>query len=1332
MTNEMTLELTGARTIPWKDALPAGLTAVEVVFGRDETGVGEVQVAVATASARPTKGLLETAWRTRGINTAMPVVVAAIHHEGVWFFDAQEAPLGPIPLGQAQRQLQSLLEERDGIAAQQRIRAIQRAYSSIGIGGFVNQFLFASYHLRTNVPRRPDWVAACEKAESILATRGKDLIAALGFTAEPANNSSSSTLVLRAASGSRRAVAVLLDESELFDQKSAAYQLSPVAHGLEVAGREEVPWLVVLRQSTLRLYPGRDGVGVGQRGQSETFFELDLAFLDPDFAGLLSLIFSAAALERDGSAEQILDGSGRYAANLGARLRDRVYLGVVPTVATAIAERLPQLGLPVDAEGLKVAYSLTLRILFRLLFQAYGEDSELLPARRNDHYYANSLQAFIEREMTTPPEQFSVEASSIWFDLVQVWDAIYSGNSRWTVPPYGGSLFDPSTEEGALLKKLELPDSVLGPALQAMLVEMTEDGVPGAVDFRSLQVREFGTIYEGLLESSLSLADVNLTVDKAGAFIPAKEGDEVEVHAGTPYFHSASGERKATGSYYTPKIVVDHLIERSVKPALETHLSRVRELVDDGKEREAATLFWDFRVADLAMGSAHFLVAAVDKIERGMRDFLTVTPVPEVRAELQRLADKAREALGDDIEAAEAITEAQLLRRQVARRCVYGLDINPLAVELSRLALWIHTFVPGLPMSSLDHGLVLANSLTGIGTVDAAINALAVGDLLAPLIREPLDAARKLLIDFANASEADRSEVAKGVEVLVRARNAAAPAKAVFDVAVAMRLGIVKSGSAFTQDDIDELASEQKVREAVGPLSPAHLPYLFPEVFLRANPGFDALVGNPPWEKLHVEEHQWWGLRIPGLRSMPQTQRKMALKSFQDARPDLMRQYLTDIEATSAINKAVGAGPFPGVGAAHLDLFSAFAWRNWQLLRQGGLAAIVLPRGALAGSGLAEWRRTILAEGAFASVIFLINGAGWIFDNVHNSYTIGLTVTSKTSDHVVRFAGPFSSENEFRTGESDLNDVSGEEFASWSNTAAFPLIPDVASAQIFRQMKKSPRFDEPRLNWEFRPLQGDLNATSESRWIQFDVDESRGRIPVVTGASFNIWNPDAGAPRAYGEPDVLRQYLTEKFARSVRLSRSAYNGLKFAPGTLPLDSSRIAFRDITRATDSRTVITCLLPPGTAAMEKAPVIVQRRGGAREAAALLGVMSSIPFDWYMRRWIELKLSFELLSPSPVPDVALDRPLGSRLVEIAGRLAAVDDRYREWADEVGVEVGTANDGPVKLDLIAELDALVSLLYGHSENQVEHVFATFHRGLDYRPRLDAVLVHYANWKDR
>lgn len=1328
----MSLELEGTNSIAWKAGLPDGLTPVEVVFGRDEIGVGEVQVAVATAKAKPTKGMLEVAWKDRGAGSGDPVIVAAEYGTDVWILgpSLEQNMVGPISRVQAELQLQAVLNEPNGIAARKKALQLVNAHNSSGDAGFTNHFLFAAYHLKSNVPRRPDWAEATAAAQPLMSLRGKSLIEGLGFESAPAIGEGGNALVLRAKSGSRRAIAVLLDESEQFDQKSVKYQISPVAHGLEIAGREELPWVIVLRQSTLRLYPGKDGVGVGQRGQSETYFELDLSLVDQGFAGLLPLIFSADALEQGGSAQQILEESGTYAAELGAKLRDRVYEGVVPAIAVAIAERLPQLGYAIDADGLKVAYSLTLRILFRLLFQAYGEDTGLLPAGRNEAYDSNSLQSFIKRDANADPSEYSPAATSIWLDLVQVWDAIFNGNERWAVPAYGGSLFDPNTRDGSLLKQLELPDAIMGPALQNLLADVTDEDVRGPVDFRSLQVREFGTIYEGLLESSLSVAESDLTVDKNGSFLPAKDGDVVLVPAGRPYFHSAAGDRKATGSYYTPKIVVDHLIERSITPTLEAHLAKVRQLIEAGNDRAATELFWDFRVADLAMGSAHFLVAAVDKIERLMRDFLTVTPVPGVRAELERLAAKAREALGRDQEAANNINDAQLLRRQVARRCVYGLDINELAVELSRLAIWIHTFVPGLPMSSLDHNLVLGNSLTGIGTVDEALDALGLDGLFADFVREPLDNARTLLVDFANASEADKSEVAKNAELITRAREAAIPARNVFDAAVATRLGVVKPASGFSQEEIDAIAASPEVRAALNGLDAAHMPVLFPEVFLRSNPGFDALVGNPPWEKVKVEEHQWWGLRLPGLRGMAQAQKNTVLKAFQSARPDLVAEYEAEVHATDALRKVLLKGPFPGLGSGgDPDLYQAFAWRFWGLLRHEGQLAIVVPRGALSGSALATWRKHILAEGAFRDVCFVTNSGNWVFENVDGRYTVALTVASRTDEHLVRFCGPFYSESDFVAGSRNLAEVAASEFQTWSDTAAFPLIPDPKSAEVYETLRQSPAFGTASPHWEFRAYR-ELDATMDKALFEFDVDESNGRIPVLAGASFNLWDPDFGKPYAYAPKEALLAHLKAKYQKGVTTARSAYFGVALPEGTLPMDRPRIAFRDVTNQTNTRTTIPCLIPPGSVSTHKAPQLVRRAGDARLDAWVIGMMSSIPFDWQMRRWVELTMSFELLNNSRMPRPSEGSARSDRLIEIAGCLAAVDDRYADWAAEVGVPVGSANDPAVKNDLIYELDALVSLLYGLSEDQVVHIFETFHRGWDYQSRLDAVLQHYAAWK--
>jgi hypothetical protein len=1331
------LRLTADKVVNWHDpSAPTGVTTEKVYFGPDPVGLGGFQVAVATAVTAPSRPVLRDLFTARKGRTQTQLVVAVVHDGIVQLFGPDpQAQAIELPIEQAERQLQSVLAESDVLAATERFAGFCKSSSTTGIPGFANSGLFATHHIMTNVPKRADWSDLGKKASPLLGLRRNQLVEALGFSTQPGPNG---TLLLSVGKHPPRAVAVLLEDSEQFDTKTHRFQLSPVAFGLALASRQELPWLVVLRKDQIRLYPGRDGVGVGSKGQAETFFEIDLSTIDQEYAALLPLIFSATALATDGTAEKLLSDSGRYATELGARLRERIYDEIVPPLAVEVAWRLAtDAGLELDALGLSTSYRVTLRLLFRLLFQAYAEDRGLLPSGRNEGFDANSLKTIAQRLLNADVAEFG-DASTMWLDLVQVWNAIDRGNPQWQIPAYNGGLFSTDhnrSPEGALIKKIELPDSVLGPALRSLLIDVTDDGVLGPVDFRSLSVREFGTIYEGLLESSLSLAEADLTFDSGGAWVPAADDDEVVAPSGSIYFHTASGERKATGSYFTPKVVVDHLVERSIVPVLTTHLDRIAAYVAKGDAASAAREFFDFRVADLAMGSGHFLVAAVDKIEALMRTFLTEHTVPGVMEELLRLAGVARDALGTDEVAKSEVDEVGLLRRQIARRCIYGLDVNPMAVELSRLALWIHTFVPGLPMSNLDHGLINANSLTGIGTIDEALDALQPGrrpgeiSLFDEILTDQLASAKTLLVDVANASEANKAEVEEGARLLDQARDAADTARRIFDAAVAARIGWIDPGLILDDRSLERVLKRPEVAEAGRELQPAHMPYLFPEVFLRKNSGFDVILGNPPWEKIKIETDQWWGLRLPGLRSMPQKEKNAELKAFRASRPDLEAEFEHEQEVVLALNNVIKKGPFD-LGSGDTDLYQAFAWRNWQLLRPGGRSALVLPRTALSGSALAQWRREILANGSFADVCFIENTARWAFD-MEPRYTIGLSVTEKSDERVVRWVGPFANLRDFLAGASQLAEVPAVEFTSWSNNVAFPLIPDPTSAEVFRQMKKSPRFDRADPGWEFRPVT-ELHATADKSVLDFDTDSARARIPIYTGASFNLWDPDAGMPYAYANQTVLRKVLKDKLAGSLRRSRSAYLGMKFPKGVLPMDAPRIAFRDIARATDSRTMICCLLPPGVSTVHKAPLIVRRSGSPRTEAALLGIMSSLPFDWATRRWVELTMSYELLNSFPVPRPDLEGQIGGRVVQIAASLGAVDDRYADWAAEVGVPVGSVTTQAEKDDLVAELDALVSLLYGFTEDQIEHVFTTFHRGWNYEPRLSAALQHFRAWKGK
>ncbi len=163
------------------------------------------------------------------------------------------------------------------------------------------------------------------------------------------------------------------------------------------------------------------------------------------------------------------------------------------------------------------------------------------------------------------------ESDALWDEVMRLCRAVDRGNREWGVPAYDGGLFSEDSAvstAGSLLAAIALSNTSFGPALADLLLA-EGDEVLGPVDFRSLGVREFGTIYEGLLESELSVAETDLTVDKSGAYRPCKKSEEPMVRSGEVYLHNASGARKSTGSYFTKHFAVEHLLERSLEPALQ-------------------------------------------------------------------------------------------------------------------------------------------------------------------------------------------------------------------------------------------------------------------------------------------------------------------------------------------------------------------------------------------------------------------------------------------------------------------------------------------------------------------------------------------------------------------------------------------------------------------------------------------------------------------------------------------------------------------------------------------------------------------------------------------
>ena len=1211
------------------------------------------------------------------------------------------------------------------------------------VPGLSNGGLLAIRHLNTDVRQKQygsiDWTTCGAKAKPVRHKRGDDLLRALGYKLAP--TSDNRVRLLTAPTGDRRAAAVVVDAS--------ATRTHWLDRAYLAAQSNDVSWIVVLERHQLRLYPAHAGVGVAGRGPLETYVEINTAMLSGADSAYLWLLFSNDALASGGSLDQILADSSRFAIDLGKRLRERIYKHTVPHLVDAIVSARKAAKRPVKAEEASDVYHQALTYLFRLLFLAYAEDRDLLPVLTNEHYREESI--------TDIAACLNKDSALVSLNdrLNRLFAAIDKGNKEWNVPAYNGGLFstDPSRNRlGAELSALQLPDAHLELALRSLLLDTdSKSNETGPVDFRSLRVREFGTIYEGLLESELSFAATNLSETSNGELEETPKDKTPDITKDSLYLHNKSGARKSAGAYFTPAFAVDHLLDKSLEPALDEHCKAVETLVAENKPAEAARKFFDFRAADLAMGSGHFLVAATDRIATRLAVLHSKLQLADVTEQIENLRAASQRA----VDSTRDIPDVTILRRIVARRCVYGMDINPMSAELTRLSLWIHTFIPGLPMSYLGHTLRAGNSLTGLGTVNDLLDLLnnpprtgkrkkaqnTGASLFGGGIHTILTQVQGDLGAAMSVSDATAADVHALEQQVAALEKQTAHVKALCDVLVMLRAG-ASSGEVDWSQSLSQIVSSHGTEAAAfaEKIGAVHYPVVWPEVFPAPDQGFDVCIGNPPWEKLKVEEHAFWARYRPGLRSLSKEDRDTEVTALKLSRPDLVKTLAKEQEEAASARAVIATGPFD-MGSGDPDLYQAFCWRNWYSVKPTGRIGMVLPRGALAGSGATAWRNKVYDDGQFSDVVVLGNDKKWVF-SIDSRFTVALVSIRKAGPGDVYLRGPLRSLREFQVGVAvPATPVPVAEFRAFSAGGAFPQLPSTSATEVYRVMRKSPRFDDPAHPWS-AVLATELHSSQNRDLMCARTDTA---LPIWSGRNFNRWQPDTKElPYAWAEPNVAGRFINRRASRrDAKVANASKGNKKYVDNTLPQlfgeteqppelaeraqvsnPSVRIAFRAIARATDRRTLIAAALPAGRYLVEAAPYLRFQRGSGSDEAALLGVMCSTTLDWFARRLVESKINFELLNGFPVPHLGDHLP---RIAQIAGlRTARADKRLEDWATAAGTDMKETTSNA---DLDAELDARIACAYGLTQDHVKTIWETYGPGSAGLPDLAKVLTYMTQY---
>ena len=543
-------------------------------------------------------------------------------------------------------------------------------------------------------------------------------------------------------------------------------------------------------------------------------------------------------------------------------------------------------------ESLREIYQASLSLLYKLLFLLYAEARGLLPVA-NPGYREQSLTALAqwaaERLDKGLPLSDATHATPRYDALLALFHRIDQGDPSLGIPRYNGGLFNPASPENQFLEQHKLSDRAVARAVDTLV---RDAGQP--VDYAYIGVRNLGAIYEGLLENRLVLADR-----------PDRSPETCQV-----CLVNDKGERKASGSYYTPDYIVEYIVQHTLDPLLaerdvafraamercaevrrklkrasdKTSISRLRAELD-GAERDAREAFLGLKVLDAAMGSGHFLVNAVDHLTDSIIQRLQAyhdehprvpwewNPIQQlierVRGEI--LAEMERQGIGMD---PARLDDTAILTRLVMKRCIYGVDLNRMAVELAKVSLWLHSFTIGAPLSFLDHHLRWGNSLIGtdVRTVERAVQTTETGQmgLFAGPFAGLLDLTG-LMTEVVERSDTTLADVRQSAEDFERFQHELVPYKQVLDLWVSQYFGneaATEFLTLFGADVLPALKGEkevpdkykdaiQRARELWREKRFFHWDLEFPEVFVdlarrdwAENPGFDAVVGNPPYDEL--------------------------------------------------------------------------------------------------------------------------------------------------------------------------------------------------------------------------------------------------------------------------------------------------------------------------------------------------------------------------------------------------------------------------------------------------------------------------------------------------
>ncbi|NWL66480.1 class I SAM-dependent DNA methyltransferase, partial [Campylobacter jejuni] len=780
---------------------------------------------------------------------------------------------------------------------------------------------------------------------------------------------------------------------------------------------------------------------------------------------------------------------------------------------------------------------------------------------------------------------------------------------------------------------------------------------------------------------------------------------------GQIYLKNSGNSRKSTASFYTPQFIANFLIQSALKDKLNNEN------------------ILKFKILDNACGSGHFLVGVLNAITHiVLSDFDHFTNLKELyEEEKENILNYIKDFVQD-----YEVDESDILKRLLLKRIIYGVDLNPFSIELTKLSLWIDSFIFGTPLSFIEHHIKCGNALINSNLSDFKdLIKQNSSNLFTNSITQEFEILQEVFEKLDNLKDTNEEQIKQSKQIY---QNEITPKLDKLNLYLNYintlhfvnkeELQILK---ALSQDDIQNLSQNEQAKAIISKYQKEfnffNYELEFPEIVEnQVFKGFDIIIGNPPWDKTKFSDSDFFPQYKSDYRSLIASKKKeiqdnLLAKDYIKQNYEKQKAYINDLseyyKKAYPLNKGSGDG----------NLFRLFVEKNLSLLKQDGNLAYVLPSALMFEDGSLTLRKEIL-ENKTLEYFYSFENRQAIFADVDSRYKFALMLIKNTqANHTHKIKMMF-----YKT---DINSLKNKDEILTLNlkdikklSPTHLALMELKDKQALEILRKSYNAFQ-NLSFDYIDFRRELDMTNDKDLF---IEEFReGLLPLYEGKMIHQFDANFSQTTYFLEKAKFDERLKSKELYRAKKA----TGKELNPKLIKYDREffRLGYRKISRDTDERTLIASLLPKNCGGADstysnipkqyvlKDDVICMDIVPYERILFVLALFNSLVVDFIIRNMVQINVSKSYLERIPLPQPSDEEIQNNEIYKTLAKNALLLQLYNDQNhhfDELKQEFNIKNEEIPKTKkaydiLRAKNDLLVKELYGLSDDEFSYMISTF-----------------------